>query len=117
MSPVSATYGGIPGYVIFSVLFAIAVGLFAQRAYFLFRLMRLGKPENRFDRIGERIKTMLVEVVPQWCSLKTVTQKDLSGIGHALLFWGFSLFLISYIIFIGLAGGFGLSPVKVSPIH
>ena len=111
MSPVSATYWGIPGYVIFWVLFAIALGLFAQRAYFLFRLMRLGKPENRFDRIGQRIKTMLVEVVPQWCSLKTVTGKDLSGIGHALLFWGFSLFLISYIIFIGLAGGFGLSPV------
>jgi Fe-S oxidoreductase len=110
VSPVSETYWGIPGYVIFWVLFAVAVGLFAQRAYFLFRLLRLGKPENRFDRIGERIKTMLVEVVPQWCSLKTVTGKDLSGIGHALLFWGFSLFLISYIIFIGLSGGFGLSP-------
>ncbi len=108
MSPVSATYWGIPGYVIFWLLFLIAVTLFVQRAYFLFRLMRLGKPENRFDRVGQRIKTMLVEVVPQWCSLKTVTGKDLSGIGHALLFWGFSLFLISYVIFIGLAGGFGL---------
>jgi len=106
---VSATYWGIPGYVIFWVLFAIAFGLFAQRFYFLFRLMRLGKRENRFDRIGERIKSMLVEVVPQWCTLKTVTGKDLAGIGHALLFWCFSLFFISYIIFIGLAGGFGLS--------
>jgi Fe-S oxidoreductase len=111
VSPVSETYWGISGYVIFWVLFVVAVSLFAQRAYFLFRLLRLGKPENRFDRIGERIKTMLVEVVPQWCSLKTVTAKDLSGIGHALLFWGFSLFLISYILFIGLAGGFGLSPL------
>ena len=44
MSPVSATYWGIPGYVIFWVLFAIAFGLFSQRFYFLFRLMRLGKP-------------------------------------------------------------------------
>jgi len=109
LSPVSTTYWGIPGYVIFWVLFAVAVGLFAQRAYFLFRLMLLGKPENRFDRMGQRIKWMLVEVVPQWCTLKTVTQKDLAGIGHALLFWCFSLFFISYIIFIGLAGGFGLS--------
>jgi Fe-S oxidoreductase/nitrate reductase gamma subunit len=92
-------------------LFAVAAGLFAQRLYFLFRLMRLGKQENRFDRIGQRIKTTLVEVVPQWCNLKTVTRKDLAGIGHALLFWGFSLFLISYIVFIGLAGGFGISPV------
>jgi Fe-S oxidoreductase len=110
VSPVSVTYWGIPGYVIFWVLFSIAFGLFAQRAYFLFRLMRLGKQEDRFDRIAQRIKTMLVEVVPQWCSLKSVTRKDLAGIGHALLFWGFSLFLISYIIFIGLAGGFGFSP-------
>jgi len=90
VSPVSATYWGIPGYIIFWVLFAVAVGLFAQRAYFLFCLMRLGKPENRFDRIGQRIKTMLVEVVPQWCSLKTVTQKDLSGYGHTLCYSGAS---------------------------
>ena len=91
MSPVSLTYWGIPGYLIFWVMLFVAVGLFAQRAYFLSRLMRLGKPENRFDRIGERFKTMVVEVVPQWCSLKTVTRKDLSGIGHALLFWGFKI--------------------------
>ncbi len=109
MSPVSASYWGIPGYAIFWVLFAIAAGLFAQRLYLLFRLMRLGKAENRFDSIGQRIKNMLVEVIPQWCNLKTVTRKDIAGIGHALMFWGFSLFLLSYIIFIGLAGGFGAS--------
>ncbi len=111
MSPVSATYWGIPGYAIFWVLFAVAFGLFAWRLRFLFRLMRLGKPQNRFDHIGQRIKNMLVEVVPQWCNLKTVTRKDIAGIGHALLFWGFSLFLLSYIIFIGLAGGLGLASV------
>jgi Fe-S oxidoreductase/nitrate reductase gamma subunit len=111
VSPVSVSYWGIPGYVIFWVLFAIAAVLFAQRIYFLFRLMRLGKPESRFDRIGQRIKAMLVEVVPQWCNLKTVSRKDFAGIGHALLFWGFSFFLLSYIIFIGFAGGFGVSPL------
>jgi Fe-S oxidoreductase len=110
VSPVGATYWGISGYVIFWVLFVIAFGLFSQRFYFLFRLMLLGKKENRFDRIGERIKSMLVEVVPQWCTLKNVTRKDRAGIGHALFFWCFTLFFLSYIIFIGLAGGFGLSP-------
>jgi Fe-S oxidoreductase len=111
MSPVSATYGGIPGYAIFWVLFVIAAGLMLQKLYYFFRLMRLGKPENRFDSIGQRIKNVLIEVIPQWCNLKSVTRKDLAGIGHALLFWGFSLFLLSYIIFIGFAGGFGLAPV------
>src|SRR5512135_2851454 len=72
--------------------------------------MLLGKKESRFDRIGERLKGMLLEVVPQWCTLKNVTGNDWAGVGHALFFWCFSLFFISYIIFIGLAGGFGLFP-------
>jgi Fe-S oxidoreductase len=111
VSPVSATYWGIPGYVIFWALFAIAFVLFLQRVYFLLRLMRLGKQENRFGSMGERVKGMLVETVSQWCSLKTVTRKDRAGIGHALVFWCFCLFFVGYVIFIGLAGGFGLAPL------
>ena len=113
MSPVSVSYFGISGYVIFWVLFAIAVGLFSQRVYFLLRVMRLGGGENRFDSMGYRIKSMLLETVFQWCSLKNVNRgrQDLAGIGHSFLFWGFSLLFIGYIIFIGLAGGFGLSKV------
>ena len=111
MLPTSATYFGISGYIIFWVLFVIAFGLFAQRTYFLFRLIRLGKPENRFDQVWKRFKNMAREVVTQRCSLKSVTRKDLAGIGHAMLFWGFSFFLLSYIIFIGFAGGFGLASV------
>ena len=42
MSPVSATYWGISGYIIFWVFFVVAAGLFAQRTWFLFRLIRLG---------------------------------------------------------------------------
>jgi len=111
MTPVSDIYWHISGYAIFWILFAIAFGLFAQRAYFLFRLLRLGRKEERSQNLRRRIKTMLVEVFPQWCNLKTVTRQDLAGIGHSLLFWGFGLFLIGYIIFIGLGGGFGLSSV------
>jgi len=111
MSPVSATYWGISGYIIFWVLFVAAFGFFAQRAYFLFRLMHLGKPENRFDKMGQRTRNMLVQVVTQRCSLKSVKNKDFAGIGHAFLFWGFSFFFLSYIIFIGFAGGFGLASV------
>ena len=73
--------------------------------------MRLGQGENCFDSIGHRIKAMLVEVFPQWCNLRSITGKDLAGMGHALLFWGFALFFIGYIIFIGLGEGFGLSTV------
>jgi Fe-S oxidoreductase len=89
-------------------MFVIAMGLFVPRMYFLWRLMCLGKKEDRFDRIVERIKRMVLVVLPQWCTLKSVTAKDFAGIGHALLFWGFSCFLASYVILIGLGEGLGL---------
>ncbi len=108
MSPVSESIWGVPGYVIFWILFAVAFGLFAHRLYFLYQLMRLGKDENRSDNMGQRVKSMLFEVIPQWCNLKSVKRGDFAGLGHALLFWGFSLFLISYVVYIGLAAGFGL---------
>ena len=34
-----------------------------ERTYFLFRLMRLGKPENRFDQAWKRFRNMVREVV------------------------------------------------------
>lgn len=111
MSPVSATYWGIPGYVFFWVMFAVTMGLFVPRMFFLYRLMCLGKQENRFDRMGERIKNMILVVIPQWCTLKSVTGKDFAGIGHAVMFWGFSCFLASYILLIGVAEGLGLRSV------
>jgi len=116
MSPVSASYWNISGYIIFWALFAIAFGLFTQRVYFLFRLVSIGQEENRFQRMGYRIKSMLSEVVLQRCSLKTFDRKDLLGIGHAFMVWGFGIFIVGYIIFIGLGGGFGLSSVLAGSI-
>ena len=109
MSPVSATYWGIPGFIIFWVLFAVAFGVFLRRSYFLYRLLRLGKPERRLDRIRHRAISMLSVISSQWCALKTVRATDLAGLGHALMFWGFGFFLIGYVIIFGVGGGLGLS--------
>jgi Fe-S oxidoreductase len=109
MSPVSATYWGIPGTIIFWGLFAIAFGVFLRRSYFLYRLMRLGKPEHRFDRIRQRATFMLSVISSQWCALQTVGPTDVAGLGHALMFWGFGLFLIGYVFIFGVGGGLGLS--------
>lgn len=111
MTPVSDIYWHVPGYVIFWGAFAIAFGFFVQRMALLLRLISLGGTWEWSKDRGQRITSMLDEVFLQRCNLKTVTREDLSGIGHALMFWGFGLFLIGYIIFIGFAGGFGLSSV------
>lgn len=111
VSIVNETYWNISGYIIFWSLFVIAFSLFVWRATLLFRLIRLGQPDKRYKRIGHRIRAVLVEVILQWGSLRRVSRKDLAGIGHALMLWGFGLFAIGYFIFIGLGGGFGLSTV------
>ena len=108
MSPVAQSYLGISGYIIFWVLFAVAFGLFARRVYLLIRLLMLGRPENRFDHLASRFVNMTLVTLSQWCNLRSVRRNDLAGIGHAFMFWGFCLFLLSYVIFIGLGGGFGL---------
>jgi len=111
MSPVAENYLGITGYVIFWFLFAIALGLFIQRVCLLIRLLKLGRPENRFDRLAYRFINMLALAFTQWRNLKAATLKDPSPIGHAFMFWGLGLFFIAYLVFIGFGSGFGLFTV------
>ncbi|HSW57974.1 MAG TPA: (Fe-S)-binding protein [Dehalococcoidales bacterium] len=108
MSPVNTTYFGISGYLIFWVLFAIALGFFIYQMVFLIRLLYLGREVRRFNRPWRRMINTLGEVILQRCSLRSVSKRDLAGIGHALMFWGFGLFVPGYFIFIGLSAGFGL---------
>jgi Fe-S oxidoreductase len=111
MSPVSESYFSIPGYVIFWLLFAVALGLFIQRAYLLIRLLKLGRPENRFDRPAYRFFRMLGVAFTQSSNLKSLTFRDPASLGHTVMFWGLIIFGIAYLIFIGLGAGFGLYSV------
>ena len=109
MSPVSLTYGGVSGYVIFWVLFALAVGLFLRRIYQLGRYLSLGKGEGRFGQLVRRALSTAVSVLGQWCQLKNLTTKDRASIGHVFMAWGFFLYIPFYLLFIIIGGGFGLS--------
>lgn len=97
-------------YVVFWGLFALALGIFFCRVLYLYRLLRLGQKENRFDHPWRRTKITLTYVVPQWCNLKSVSRRDLAGIGHFFIFWGFVLFLLSYLLYIFIGEGLGISP-------
>jgi Fe-S oxidoreductase len=84
------------GKIILLVLLIAVVYFFTQRANYLISLLKLGKAENRFDQPGQRLKFALGQMLLQRCVLKNVTKNDLSGVGHMLIFYGFSLFVISY---------------------
>ncbi len=76
--------GGTPTNILTAVLFLGAVGIFAYVAYRLVKILLLGAPEDRFDRIGDRIKGVLVFVFGQ----RRVIREP-SGWGHFVIFWGF----------------------------
>lgn len=96
MNPTLELYWNIPGYILFYTFAIIALGIFVQRAYRLYSLLRLGGKENRFDDIGKRVIFFMTGVLGQWCTLRSVSKKDLSGMGHFFMFWAFVLFFINY---------------------
>src|SRR5215469_7108504 len=77
--------GGPAGAVIFAILLIAAWVAFALRIRQLVRLMRLGRPENRFDHLGERVKYFVLMVLGQ----RGVLRDPLPGIAHFFTFWGF----------------------------
>jgi Fe-S oxidoreductase len=70
---------------------AVAVGLFAWRARRLVNLLRLGRPENRTDHIGQRLAMVGVEVFGQ----RRLLQEPFGAV-HAAIFWGFVAFVASF---------------------
>src|ERR687892_1100800 len=81
------------GPIILLALVAIAGGLFLQRAYTLWQLIRLGQPVNRFDDLPKRLENEAVVVVGQ----RKLLQRFGPGLMHALIFWGFLILLTTII--------------------
>jgi len=68
--------------------------------YRVVRLIRQGNSVARFDHLWERSIGAFTIVVGQRKVLQRVPKKDWAGAGHALIFWGFLSFSLSYLIFI-----------------
>jgi ferredoxin len=81
--------GHLPANVLFILIFVAANGFFLFTAYKLYRILRLGKPEDRFDRTSERIKSVVTFVLGQ----RRVIREP-AGWGHFFIFWGFVIITI-----------------------
>ena len=76
--------------IIFILFFIFAIGLFVWSCMNLYKYMMLAKKkDDRFDRIGERLKKVWVIAFGQTKLLRD----PYAGILHFLIFWGFVLFL------------------------
>ena len=83
------------------VLVVFALGVSGYLLYRrVFRLIMLGRPEPRFDQPLTRLRGLLAISLGQRKVLQRVGLRDRAGLGHAIIFWGFLSFALSYLIFI-----------------
>ncbi|MBI4234003.1 MAG: hypothetical protein HY686_06130, partial [Chloroflexi bacterium] len=103
MVPPGEIFGFIPVWV---GVYLAALVAFSLHGYMLYqrvvRLIRMGKPAERFDHPLQRLRNLLLIVLGQRRVLQRVSfrWRDLAGVGHALIFWGFLSFFLSYLILI-----------------
>ncbi|MBI2305367.1 MAG: 4Fe-4S dicluster domain-containing protein [Chloroflexi bacterium] len=103
MTPPANPFGFIPLWaaVYFAALVAFSLATFLLYHRFI-RLIRIGKPAERSGRWGLRLWGLVPVVLGQGRVLQSVSLRwrDLAGVGHTIIFGGFLLFSLSYLIFI-----------------
>ncbi|MEE2931275.1 MAG: 4Fe-4S dicluster domain-containing protein [Bacteroidota bacterium] len=76
--------------IIFLFIFLFSISFFSFNLYKIIRNIRLGKSKNRFDRPLERAKILLKVAFGQ----TKLFIRPVSGILHALVYWGFLVITI-----------------------
>ncbi len=93
--------GALPLWVAVFVLLGLALAVFNYAFYSrVVRLVLQGKESARFDHPLKRLNGALLIALGQQKVLQRVKYGDYAGIGHAIIFWGFLTFMLSYGIFI-----------------
>jgi Fe-S oxidoreductase len=93
----AGSFLGISGVVWFWILALVGIGAVVLSLSRRFQVLRAGRPDNRFDRLGERFKHMLVYAFGQ----KKMFDDPVAGLYHVLIFYGFlavSLRTVSMVI-------------------
>ena len=81
-----------------TVLLVAALAFFSNTAYRWYRIIRSGKPDNRFTDYGKRLKNLLTIAFGQ---TKMIQGDFKAGIMHAIIFWGFLVVGLRTIILFG----------------
>ncbi|MBZ5500592.1 MAG: (Fe-S)-binding protein [Acidobacteriia bacterium] len=76
-------------WIVFAVVLTAALAFFVHGSVRLVRFFSLGKRDDRFDRIGTRIRNVLVIAFGQTKLLRD----PLAGLMHFFIFWGFIILL------------------------
>ena len=80
-------------HLIFVVLAIVSIGLFSRKMRSIIKQIKLGQPTNRTDRVGERIKTMLLVAFGQ----KKMFNRPIPAILHFIFYVAFIITQIELI--------------------
>lgn len=83
--------------IIFWIVLTASFGFFAYSVRRLIMLLKVGKPDNRFDNPVARFKNMLVVAIGQ----SKILREPVAGFMHAFIFWGFVVLLSAILESIG----------------
>ncbi len=105
--------GYFPANLLFGVILLAAVAFFLVTVHKLYRLLRLGQPEDRFDQIGRRVRGVATFVLGQ----RRVVREP-AGWGHFFIFWGFIIITVGSVetFGAGLYHGFAYWQVLGKPL-
>jgi Fe-S oxidoreductase len=93
--------------ILFLLVLLAALALFVWQARRLLATLRMGKPENRFDKAGKRLGVVVTIAFGQ----SKLLREPLAGLLHFSIFWGFVILLSAVLESIGegLAPGFSFA--------
>jgi Fe-S oxidoreductase/nitrate reductase gamma subunit len=98
MTPTRQVYFNITQVWVMYLLFAITLAVFGYGIYRHWRRWQIGRPRQRLDQLGTRLRLLLKQGLGQERLLQRYSG---AGLAHLLIFWGFVfLFLGTVVVFI-----------------
>lgn len=83
--------------LLFSIAVLFSLAFFLRNIVRLLRILKLGKPENRFTDVGKRI----AQVVRIAFGQSKLLREPFAGLLHVVIFWGFVILLTAVLESIG----------------
>jgi len=90
--PVRGAWLGAPGWLWLWALTVISVALFAARLARYLKVLATARPERRWDRLPERLRLFVVNVLGQ----RRLVDEPLIGAAHVIIFWAFIVYATSF---------------------
>jgi len=109
----AGSFLGISGVVWFWFLSVVGIGGVIYSLSRRFQVLRLAAPDNRFDRLGERFKHLMVYAIGQ----RKMFNDPFAGVYHLFIFYGFLVVSIRTVTMVveGMFAGWEL-PLLHTPI-